>query len=85
MCLAIPSRILSLHENGETAQIETLGVRQEVVISLLDESPQEGDYILVHAGFAIRKIDLKEALKTIRLHEELARYEATGETAKTER
>ena len=54
MCLAVPARILSIDEIHAWA--ETMGVRQRVNIQLID-SPIPGDYILVHAGFAIERID----------------------------
>jgi len=54
MCLAVPAKILTIEEIGAWA--ETMGVRQRVNIQLID-SPMPGDYILVHAGFAIEKID----------------------------
>lgn len=54
MCLAVPARIVSIDEIHAWA--ETMGVRQKVNIQLID-SPVPGDCILVHAGFAIEKID----------------------------
>ncbi|TYQ17872.1 UNVERIFIED_CONTAM: hydrogenase expression/formation protein HypC [Acetivibrio alkalicellulosi] len=54
MCLAVPARIVTIDEIH--AWVETMGVRQRVNIQLID-SPKPGDYILVHAGFAIEKID----------------------------
>ncbi|MPN30385.1 hypothetical protein SDC9_177856 [bioreactor metagenome] len=54
MCLAVPAKILSL--NGSYACAETMGIRQKINIQLLD-SPVIGDHILIHAGFAIEKID----------------------------
>lgn len=56
MCLAVPARILTIDEIHAWA--ETMGVRQRVNIQLID-SPVPGDYVLVHAGFAIEKIDPK--------------------------
>lgn len=54
MCLAVPARIVTVDEIH--AWVETMGVRQKVNIQLID-APIPGDYILVHAGFAIEKID----------------------------
>lgn len=56
MCLAVPARILTIDEIHAWA--ETMGVRKKVNIQLID-SPVPGDYILVHAGFAIEKIGLE--------------------------
>ncbi|MFA7334714.1 MAG: HypC/HybG/HupF family hydrogenase formation chaperone [Kiritimatiellia bacterium] len=52
MCLAIPAKIVAL--NGEEAVVEMDGVRRTAVVSLVKD-PQIGDYVLLHAGFAIRK------------------------------
>jgi len=52
MCLAIPAKIVEL--NGENAVVEVQGVHRAAIISLIKD-PQIGDYVLLHAGFAIRK------------------------------
>lgn len=54
MCLAVPARIVTIDKNHAWA--ETMGVRQRINIQLI-ESPVPGDFILIHAGFAIEKID----------------------------
>lgn len=61
MCLAIPSRVLKINRN--IAEIESLGVLKKVDITLVPEV-RIGDYVIVHAGFAIQVIDEKEALLT---------------------
>jgi hydrogenase nickel incorporation protein HypA/HybF len=55
MCLAIPSRIISI--NNPFATIDVFGARKEVSLMLMPEEPKVGDYVLVHAGFAIQKVD----------------------------
>lgn len=52
MCLAIPAKIISI--NGDEAIAEIQGVRRKTVVSLINE-PRVGDYVLIHAGFAIKK------------------------------
>ncbi|TAH70162.1 MAG: HypC/HybG/HupF family hydrogenase formation chaperone [Anaerolineaceae bacterium] len=59
MCLAVPSKVIST--DSIHAWIETMGVQQKVNIQLID-SPKIGDYILVHAGFAIEKIDEEQLI-----------------------
>jgi hydrogenase nickel insertion protein HypA/hydrogenase assembly chaperone HypC/HupF len=54
MCLAVPSKVISL--GNEVALIDFYGARKEVSLKLLPETPKIGDYLLVHAGFAIQKI-----------------------------
>jgi len=69
MCLAIPSKITKI-ENG-MAVIDVDGVRRECSL-LLVEDAQVGDYVIVHAGFAISKIDEAAALETLALLKEAA-------------
>jgi hydrogenase expression/formation protein HypC len=68
MCLAIPMRVIT--RQGDKAQVEAGGMRYEVSVSLLPEVGPD-DYVLVHAGFAIQKLDRKEADETLALFREL--------------
>ena len=76
MCLAVPAEVLELMEN-DMALTELGGVRKEVSLMLVDDV-EAGDYVLVHAGFAIEKIDKVEAEKTLELFEEIARLDDAG-------
>lgn len=69
MCLAIPVRVFSVEEN--TGEVEFGGVRRPVDLRLLDRVA-EGDYVLVHAGFAIQLLDEEEARKTLELFKEIS-------------
>ncbi|BCV20544.1 HypC/HybG/HupF family hydrogenase formation chaperone [Moorella sp. Hama-1] len=69
MCLAIVGKVSRLNETHNTAIIDIHGVRREISIVLLGQV-NVGDYVLVHAGFAIEKIDLKEAEEMVKLWEE---------------
>lgn len=73
MCLAIPSEIIEIKE--KMATIDLGGVRREVSLLLLPEEASVGDYVLVHAGFAIHKIDKEAAEETLKLLEEIAEKE----------
>ncbi len=64
MCLAIPMKIESL--DGTTATVSAGGSRLDANVMLIDK-PTIGDYVLVHAGFAIQKIDECEAEETIKV------------------
>ena len=55
MCLAIPSRVISI--DNTFAMIDVFGARKKVSLMLMPEETKVGDYVLVHAGFAIQKID----------------------------
>lgn len=71
MCLAVPMKIESIA--NDAAVVNVGGTRQNVNIAFLDDVA-EGDYVLVHAGFAINKIDEGEAKETIRLLNQLAGF-----------
>jgi len=64
MCLAIPVKIAKI--KGTLAEVDMAGVKRQADIRFL-ENVKIGDYILIHAGFAIEKIDKKEAQKTLKL------------------
>ena len=69
MCLAIPSKITKIENN--MAVIDVDGVRRECSLLLLEDA-QVGDYVIVHAGFAISRIDEAAALETLALLKEAA-------------
>ena len=74
MCLAVPGKVLEIvDEERQIARVEVVGVRRNVNIGLLtgDERPEPGDYVLIHVGFALGKIDEQEALETQRILESL--------------
>ena len=68
MCLAVPGKITEI--NGETARVDIEGVTREANISLLPDV-KTGDYVIVHAGFAIERYDEADAKETLRLLREL--------------
>lgn len=68
MCLAIPGAITDI--DGTTATIDMLGVTRQISVALTPGA-QQGDWVLVHAGFAIEVIDAEEAERTIELVREL--------------
>lgn len=71
MCLAIPSKIT--HIENEMATIDVDGVKRSASLMLLEDSVV-GDYVIVHAGFAIKKLDEASAMETIRLLKEAAAF-----------
>jgi len=68
MCLSIPALILSI--SGNMAEVSAGGSVFKAGIQMIEDA-RPGDYILLHAGFAIQKISEKEALETIRLIDEM--------------
>ncbi len=69
MCLAVPVKVLQI--DGLKAIVELGGLTRQASIMLVPDT-QVGDYVLLHAGFAIQKLDEKEAEETIRLFAEIA-------------
>ncbi|MDA8136531.1 MAG: HypC/HybG/HupF family hydrogenase formation chaperone [Desulfobacteraceae bacterium] len=62
MCLAVPSKIIEM--NNGVAKVDVDGVVREASLMLLDDA-NIGDYVIVHAGFAISKVDEEAALQTL--------------------
>jgi len=69
MCLAIPVKIIKIE--GSRGLVELSGLKKEVGLQLTPDA-QVGNYVLLHAGFAIQKIDEEEARKTLELLEEIS-------------
>jgi hydrogenase expression/formation protein HypC len=65
MCLAIPSKIVQIDENN-MAVIDVDGVRRQTSLLLLEDA-RIGDWVIVHAGFAIQKLDEVAAMETLEL------------------
>ena len=74
MCLALPARIIELREN-ELGVVDLGGVRKEISLALVEEA-QVGDYVIVHVGYALSKLDTGEAEATLRLFAELSDMQA---------
>ena len=71
MCLAIPSKITAI--DNEMATIDVDGVQRSASLMLLEDATV-GDFVIVHAGFAIKKLDEASAMETIRLLKEAAAF-----------
>lgn len=68
MCLAVPMQITSIE--GDTMIAEIDGVRREASLMMLSDAVEVGDYVLIHAGFAISRLDEQEALETLAIMRE---------------
>ncbi len=75
MCLAIPGRVVEVLDDGtQLARVDVAGVRRTVNIGLLDVERLDellGHWVLIHVGFALSKIDEREAVATLQLLEEM--------------
>ncbi len=76
MCLAIPAKVVELRD-GDQAVIDLAGVRKEISLALVDDV-WPGDYVIVHVGYALQKVDPDEAAKTLELFAGLAAQEAAA-------
>jgi hydrogenase expression/formation protein HypC len=86
MCLAIPGQIVEIVDpSNRLAKVDVAGVCRNVNVGLLEEDGvNEGDWVLIHVGFAMSKVDEDEARATLRLLEDLgAEYEQELEELKT--
>ncbi|HOI15843.1 MAG TPA: HypC/HybG/HupF family hydrogenase formation chaperone [Geobacteraceae bacterium] len=68
MCLAVPMQITNIE--GDTMVAEIDGVRREASLMMLNDEVKVGDYVLIHAGFAISRLDEEEALETLSIMRE---------------
>jgi hydrogenase expression/formation protein HypC len=77
MCLAIPGKIVEIVDvENCIAKVEVGGVKRNVNIGMLDsEDTKIGDYVLIHVGFAMSKVDEHEAEETLRTLQELGQYQ----------
>lgn len=70
MCLAVPTQIVRLLDN-QMALTSLSGVEKEISLALLQEEVKVGDYVIVHVGYALSKLDEEDAKKTLTYFEEL--------------
>ena len=71
MCLGIPGKVVSISPGENQAVIESFGIQNKVNIFLVEEEVKIGDYLVVHAGYAIGKVNLQEAQERLKLLEEI--------------
>ena len=69
MCVAIPAKIIS--KEDLMATVEVYGARRQVNLMLLPEEADIGEYVLVHAGFAIQKVDVEAGIESLKLFDEV--------------
>lgn len=72
MCLSIPSKVVKISEDKTTCTVDTMGVQREASLMMMGEDEVKvGDYVLLHIGFVMNKIDEKEALASIETYKEI--------------
>jgi hydrogenase expression/formation protein HypC len=77
MCLAIPGKIVEIvDDENRIVKVDVGGVRRNINVGMLDpHEAQVGNYVLIHVGFAMSRIDEREAEETLRMLRELGSYE----------
>lgn len=85
MCLAIPGKIVEIvDEVNSIAKVDVGGVKRNVNIGMLDKDEvRVGDYVLIHVGFAMSKVDEHEAHETLRVLKEIGEFDLELEQFKT--
>ena len=75
MCLSIPAKIVSV--DGNVATVDVMGNQREADLTLVDDAAI-GDYVLLHAGFAIEKMTAEDAAESLRIWEEIGNVDLEG-------
>jgi hydrogenase expression/formation protein HypC len=76
MCLGVPGKIVALE--GSTAVADFRGVRRKIALDIVDEEVRVGDHVLVHVGFAIRRIAPEDLAETLAFFDAMARDDQEG-------
>jgi len=72
MCLSIPSRVTKIDKESNIATVDTMGVSREAGLDLMEEGDVKiGDYVLLHIGFIMNKIDEEDALASLETYREI--------------
>ena len=72
MCLSIPSKVVKIDKERNVAIVDTMGVEREAGLELMEEGDVKiGDYVLLHIGFIMNKIDEADALESLKVYNEI--------------
>ena len=72
MCLSIPSKVVKISDDKTMCTVDTMGVQREANLMMMDDGDVKvGDYVLLHIGFVMNKIDEEEALASIETYKEI--------------
>lgn len=66
MCLALPARIISIHESGDIATVALGDVKKDISLALVDNVSVD-DYVLIHVGYALSRVSIEEAERTLQM------------------
>lgn len=71
MCLSIPARVIALHPQSRSVTVETLGVQRQVSSQLISPPLQLGEFVLLHIGFVMCRIDHHEAMESLECYRQM--------------
>ena len=72
MCLSIPSKVVKIDRERNVATVDTMGVTREAGLELMEEGDVKiGDFVLLHIGFIMNKIDEKDAMESLKVYNEI--------------
>ncbi len=72
MCLSIPSKVIKINLERNVASVDTMGVSREASLDLMEEGDVKiGDYVLLHIGFIMNKIDEEDAMESLKIYREI--------------
>lgn len=84
MCLSIPSKVIEINTDTNSVTIDTMGVSREASLDLMESgSIQVGDFVLIHIGFVMNKIDENDALASLETYREILSHMDNEELQKT--
>lgn len=83
MCLSIPSKVVEIDADNY-ATVDTMGVKRKVTLDLISEEVNVGDFVLIHVGFAMNKINKEDALESLKAYEEIVEAMNSGEISDEE-
>ncbi len=71
MCLAIPSKVIAINKTTNTAVLDTMGVKREASLDLMSEEVNVGEFVLLHIGYVMSKIDEESAKESLKFYDEI--------------
>ena len=84
MCLSIPSKVTSINKEANSCVVDTMGVKREVSLDLMELGTIHiDDYVLIHIGFVMNKIDTQDALLSLETFEQIIEQMNQDELSKT--
>jgi len=69
--LAIPSKVVEIDSDKNTAKVDTMGVVREASLDICPDEINIGDFVLLHIGYVMNKIDTQDALESLKIYEEI--------------